>query len=107
MKQEVREALEASIRHWEENRDARSPKHVHYGAEACALCDLFFHVGCVGCPVAHFTRKMVCSGSPYDRAVEAYKKWRVEEENGHEEFRAAAQAEVDFLRNLLPTSKEN
>ena len=104
MTPEVREALEASIKHWEENRDARSPADVTYSVQHCALCQLFFYNylnRCSGCPIQERTGRSLCEDTPYEDAVNARTAWK----NGYasqEDFQTAAQAEVDFLKNLLP-----
>lgn len=104
MTPEVREALEASIKHWEENRDALTPSDVRYSPENCALCELFFYnapTRCIGCPIQERTGRTLCEDTPYEDAVNARNAWK----NGYasqEDFQAAAQAEVDFLKSLLP-----
>lgn len=102
------EALKKSIAHWEENVEAKTPDTVSTSAVDCALCGLFVAHGCRGCPVAEETGEIHCDGSPYDYAWEANQKWRLSNSSPEDEvvlhtsFRAAAQAEVDFLRSLLP-----
>lgn len=98
---EVREALEASIKHWEENRDVSTPIDVSYSSEDCALCQLFFYNHCIGCPIQERTGRALCEDTPYEDAVDAHSAWK----NGYasqKDFQAAAQAEVDFLKSLLP-----
>lgn len=96
-------ALKASIRHWEENVAAETPDDVSVSASDCALCVLFFDFyNCAGCPVSAATGKHGCRDSPYEtRVSEAFANWNYGM-TPRDEWRAAAQAELDFLRSLLP-----
>lgn len=97
----TREALEASIKHWEENVSAKTVRAASTGARECALCQLFLEGSCKRCPVFERTGQPACRETPYDAASKAYVKWCLG--NGtRRAFRAAAQAELDFLRSLLP-----
>lgn len=99
------EALNESIKHWEENRDAEQHGAVATGIKACALCGLFREVDCKGCPVENKTKQMGCINTPYYAALEAKDDWEWADEDESrkaETFRDAAQAEVDFLKSLLP-----
>jgi len=88
-------ALKASIAKWEEivagtERSA--------GPHNCALCQLYFWQECEGCPVFQHTRQTVCRGTPYDEFCD-------HDDDGYAVTRKAqqlAQAEVDFLKELLP-----
>ena len=101
------EALEASIAHWEENARARVPSDASLGVTNCALCKLYHDNFCQGCPVYEETGKDRCSGTPFQRAYRLLCVWRSEDRldavgRRAEEFRAAAQEEVDFLKSLRP-----
>ncbi len=99
-------ALKASIRHWQDNVEAEMPQQASTGESGCALCANFIAEECQGCPVKQKTGRKYCDRSPYRRARAAYVKWA--EYNSlvnHTKFRAAAQAELDFLRSLLPTGE--
>ena len=102
MKRAVAEALEASIKHWDENAKAQTPKDASTRARDCALCRMFPGVdasrGCPGCPV-HERTGHECGGSPYYDADSALTHWRVFGDGAHR-FRAAAIAERDFLISL-------
>lgn len=110
MKPETLEALQGSIKKWElvvagtgENR----------GCDNCPLCERFSGDYCVSaddekCPVAIKTGCTECVNTPYYEC-----KWGF---STKPEDVAAAQAELDFLRGLLPdilpsgfhdTNKEN
>lgn len=100
-------ALRASIKHWEDNVEARSPHNASAAASKCALCEMFTldpDDCCTGCPVSNATGQTECENTPYYTARTALVVWRKEPSN--DELRAAwrkgAQAELDFLRSLLP-----
>ncbi len=73
MDKKTADALEKSIKHWEENVAAAKvgAEGVDITTGACALCDLFFkeitssHIDCSGCPVQQKTRTNCCSNTPY------------------------------------------
>lgn len=98
-------ALKESIAHWEANVAAETLGDVRLGCAHCALCQEFPGLDCAGCPVAAATGDCDCEGSPYDQAVRAYRRWRSLGGEHRTEWRAAAQAEVDFLRSLLPADE--
>lgn len=83
------EALKGSIQKWERIVEGTGR---NYGAVDCPLCELFNryeHDLCAGCPVSESTGRLGCGGTPYEN-------YRV---TGTTE---AAQAELDFLKSLLP-----
>lgn len=106
MNPKTREALEASIAHWEENERAEAPPDATLGADFCALCDEFQKNPkeggeCFGCPVFEKTKAHRCQQTPYRKAAFAWKDW----ECGlgtRDAFRAACRAEIAFLKSLLP-----
>jgi len=79
------EALKGSIAKWETVRETLKQE----GVTDCPLCQLFYNNGCKGCPVSKKTRQINCCGTPFK---EFYKDPSV----------ARAQAELDFLKSLLP-----
>lgn len=92
-------ALEESIKHWEENLAAERPEDVKLGSKNCALCAKYFGCLCFGCPVKKATRRSNCFGSPYHDAVGARYDWK----NGRstkEQWQEAARAELEFLKGL-------
>ena len=92
------EALEASILHWQENVAAETPSDVKLGPESCALCCTFPDSDCHGCLVSKFTGREDCGGSPYIKAVDAFRNWQKNlTPASAAAWRAAAQAELDFL----------
>lgn len=107
MDERTREALEASIRHWEENVKAARPGGASCAASECSLCGLFFlpdddSKTCKGCPIFKHTGGIRCSDTPYVLAALGLEEWRELPSNGPaaERFHVAAQAEVDFLKSL-------
>ena len=107
-------ALRASIKHWEENVAAVTPKEASMHPDSCALCQMFLDdEECAGCPVAE-AGYPDCRRSPWEDAFDAFISWTVAvrlESQGRgnaktaaapENWRKAAQAELDFLRSLLP-----
>lgn len=105
MPAETLKALKGSIAKWEAivagtGRDL--------GYHNCPLCSLFAeNERCAGCPVSAKSGKSGCWGTPYQETV-----LMTHEDGGvaifpashprHEESLASAQAELDFLRSLLP-----
>lgn len=66
MDERTAQALEESIKHWEENVErAERNEGLLLGPDDCALCGLFWKKDCVGCPVSERTGKLSCDGSPY------------------------------------------
>jgi hypothetical protein len=109
MDAETLEALRGSIAKWE-GIVAGTDKND--GPYNCPLCLKFNSciegsrnyvepptglVVCDGCPVQAATGKNACGGSPY----EAYEEGE-DEELDEEEMISLAQAELDFLKSLLP-----
>ena len=91
------EALHGSIRKWERiaNEGAQNG-----GSGDCPLCHIYLvtRKNCVGCPVRVRTGFPNCLKTPYHRFVQASYA-------GNESaMREHAQAELDFLRSLLPVS---
>ena len=102
----TKEALAESILHWERNAIAASPGGVKVGSSYCALCNMFVRdpviEDCQGCPVAEYTGRGGCYGSPYYTARNALIHWRNHPSNTNleERYRDAARAEVNFLKML-------
>jgi hypothetical protein len=117
MDERTLKALRASIKHWEENAAATHWSEADVAGTSCALCDEFYdwpsddYPCCGGCPVAEKTGYAGCNGSPYYSASFAFYRWPHRHNEGQgeaaaKEFRRAAQAELDFLRSLLPEGVE-
>jgi len=92
------EALQGSIAKWEAIVAGTGEDD---GSFNCPLCHRFANnrsqgQQCLGCPVMQATGEKHCYGSPYHDYVHA------EEEEDKEAMAKCAQAEVDFLKSLLP-----
>lgn len=107
MDERTLEALRASIRHWEEivALDDDAIRYPPIGPRHCAFCALFNtyakgEPGCAGCPVAE-AGFPGCGDSPYDELENAVCC-------GDEPsvIRAAARAELEFLRSLEPKTED-
>lgn len=104
-------ALRASIAHWEENVAAKSVAHAAVYSEACPLCTIYWPEGgeqiCADCPVGSEADAAGCMGTPWEKAERAYELWRnVPTEENILAWRITAQAELDFLKSLLPEGAE-
>jgi hypothetical protein len=107
------EALEKSILHWQENVNAKSFDAISIGGDSCALCTMFRKPEpgqrqtreqemCIGCPVAEWTGLDSCFGTPYESAGHEWQRLDSLDDSNADLtiFRAAAQAELDFLVSL-------
>jgi hypothetical protein len=100
----TRKALEASIKHWEMNVAAGSTADVSVQESSCALCSEFIDSGCSDCPVFERSGRAFCRDTPYIQACRALARWKSYPYE-RREFSLAAQAELDFLRSLLPSEQ--
>ncbi len=96
MAPETLAALRGSIAKWE--------KVVSAGADGtkwtdCPLCQMFWRGNCMGCPVADRTGQKICKGSPFTEYQDAIDVYGID---AVEVLRPHAQAELDFLKSLLP-----
>lgn len=108
MDDEAKEALEGSIKHWEQNVAAPSPRMASTSSWDCALCDAFSC--CKGCPVMDFTGEDGCGGTPYTNAHVALDRWRLRIDNpvfseqqvidAKNGWREAATKMLEFLKGL-------
>jgi hypothetical protein len=112
MKPSTLEALKLSIAKWETNAKAQHWREVDIGANSCQLCRFFNRDGmvynqCFGCPVLAHTGRPYCGETPYSEVFLTMHKFE-EDENCMEldELRKLCQAEVDFLKSLLPTGEK-
>ena len=103
MDKRTSDALEGSIKHWEENVAADTPYDASTYADSCALCGAFqgYDFDCEGCPVSARANIGMCSETPYVDADAALKFWKLSpNESCKQAWRTAAQAELDFLISL-------
>ena len=98
MNRKTLKALKGSIEKWE---DIVAGTGHDDGAENCPLCQLFIRNECVGCPVFEKTRMRECQGTPYQRWVR-YLGFAPTWTAGTLRQKAAAKAELKFLKSLLP-----
>lgn len=100
-------ALKASIAKWEKHSVAETPGEVRIGVKYCALCKLFndYESSCDGCPVKANTGRGYCMGTPYVQAAAERHNW-ADGFGLQERFQAAARAEVEFLKSLLPAEEQ-
>lgn len=117
MDKETLAALKGSIEKW---RKIRAGRLIDRGTENCPLCLIFHSEGengvpdlrCKGCPVALRIGRPHCNDTPYvdwvmaapDRGRDGFIRRSIPPEGypGRKAAIAAAQAELDFLRSLLP-----
>lgn len=94
MKAETLKALRGSIAKWE---GVVAGTIEDKGPSNCPLCQLFIdNDDCAGCPVAAFTGEDGCGDTPYE-------DYSAAEGKGDEKaMERAANAEVAFLKSLLP-----
>ena len=104
MDKATRIALEASIKHWENNTKALKPMDVRVGVSSCALCVAFHAFNCSGCPVRERTGRGSCSNTPYSVASQALRRWKrcshAVEREARAGFTLAATEELNFLVGL-------
>lgn len=56
--------MEASVRKWERIIAGKSSDG---GVIDCPPCRIYYMMFCIGCPIADYTGKKFCRGSPYGR----------------------------------------
>ena len=106
MNERTREALERSIKHWEDMLTERNPVRIFLGIEDCALCNIYIDdIECGKCPAALKTGYERCRETPYYKAWEAWNAWtheynRDEDTEYKYTFRAACREEIQFLKSL-------
>lgn len=94
-------ALKGSIEKWEKIVEGMG---IDRGVSNCPLCRLFntYESMCKGCPVYERTKKRACGGTPYNDWVRARWDAGLARRAETPALMAAAKAELDFLRSLLP-----
>lgn len=96
-------ALEKSIAHWERLADNVRLKN-DWGvtewlySEDCALCDLFLHNDCIGCPVHERTGRKGCAG--FSEWQAAFRHGRKHAREQSFEFYEAAHAVAEALKAM-------
>lgn len=105
MKTVVLKALKASIAHWKRMRNGTQKANESPDGECCPLCNLFRYVNCRQCPVFKRTRRMRCCGTPWFGARFNF----IMRDRGSvfkEAWEKTANAEIAFLKSLLPVKKK-
>lgn len=102
-------ALNESIAHWERMASGERLEDEEHSVINCALCGLFYKLGCVGCPVAdagHSECGKNSKGekSPWQKADDACwnHAFRGVEPYDTDAFKDAAFDMVEFLKGLRP-----
>lgn len=99
--------LRASIAHWERLAEGKWLPGEAVNSDHCALCKRWLASACTTssadqCPVYQATAKTACSRTPFHSASFAEDRYGLDSP----EFRAAAEAELAFLRDLLARVEE-
>ena len=107
MKPRVLKALKASIAHWKRMRKGTQKANESPDGECCPLCNLFrsLCVGCSKCPVYKRTLRRGCHGTPWFGARYNF----IMRDRGSvfkEAWEKTANAEIAFLKSLLPVKKK-
>lgn len=97
------QALKDSIVKWEKIAELPTLPLFMPGDSQCPLCRIHIFAmatthdeECRQCPVYLKTGRRYCGSTPYANACAAF------QENDQEAFQDAAEAEVEFLKSLLP-----
>lgn len=96
--------LKESIAHWTRMRTDHTISETPFGTD-CPLCSRYCKSSygkCEGCPVEEATGQANCAGTPWRVASNA---WFHALRRNDSAWRKAAQAEIDFLRSLLPRAQ--
>ena len=115
MNKKTLKALNGSIQHWEQIIEGSEDEN---GIHNCSLCIFFYYrLGnykfCEGCPVEEKTGKSNCYGSPYWKWFKIFqsdadfdenlpRKWQNLSKKFQKKAILAAEAELKFLKSLLP-----
>lgn len=103
MPPETLAALKATISHWETNLvRAKTREPLSMGTLACPLCRKFVADDCAGCPIYLHTGEFSCHGTPYASIYRHQRDAILFDDHYHEKLVRLVQAELDFLRSLLP-----
>ena len=99
-------ALRGSIEKWEA---IVAGTGMDLGAANCPLCALFRAADCSGCPVAKAAGRPDCSNTPYIAWIRVGRDRRrtiiLYSGRVSARLKRLAQAELDFLKGLLPKRK--
>lgn len=100
-------ALNKSIEHWTRHATRSAANGEGVRSEDCSLCEHFYSyksLKCYGCPVMERTGMHCCVCSPWQNAIMRFRRdiqWMSPRlQSG--EFVESANAELAFLKSLLP-----
>jgi hypothetical protein len=97
--------LNRSIAHWDRHAKGKAGPDEGTRSDDCALCHIFVfgeNRSCEGCPVAAETGLHDCDGSPW---ADADAEFSGDAQVQTKAFRVAAAKMRDFLKSLLPETK--
>ena len=105
MEKQTAKALWQSIEHWHENW--ADPEEADIYGESCSLCHRFDKDYCKTysgekCPVAIYTGRPDCKGSPWADVRDAFADKDLGENITESELRGAMGKEIEFLVDLVP-----
>lgn len=105
MNAETLAALQGSIKHWEENvKKVKNGEMPIISVSRCNLCNMFFSFDenetCLLCPVKKVSKEIRCKNTPYTKINDIMLFNRPKSE-----LLPACEAELAFLRSLLPTKE--
>lgn len=98
MNKKTAKALEASIKHWEENLKATVLDEISVQGEDCALCMLHLGPSCGDCIINQATGESGCDDSPYMEAVKIHDN--ILNFDNWTGWKKACKAEIKFLKGL-------
>ncbi len=99
--------LEQSIEHWERLAAGTQVDEEDPCSEHCALCDTHWDYSCGSCPIYECTGFSDCETTPWSYAASAWYASHGDNEPPTPRQQAAMQAQVDFLKSLLPHDDDN
>lgn len=108
------EAIEDSIKHWEENLKAEAPYAARITSSACACCKRSSNIykdirkregieynSCLDCPVALYAKNAYCYGTPWRSVADAKSAWTYSNIEEYKiKYQKACQKEIDFLKEV-------
>jgi hypothetical protein len=105
MKKATLKALQGSIKHWQRNvKAAKENRTIDLSPASCPLC-ILFNNHCNSCPIKEKTNLCYCIGTPYKAIDELWPDRRICRKKLYPKLVKACQAELDFLKSLLPKTK--
>ena len=103
----TQEALKESIEVWKLKLVEDHPKWISLRTDVCPLCELYYYIGCKGCPIFKSTGQIYCRNTPHGGAYQTLKLWIYDKLNDYDEtesrtaFRRAARKMIEFMQSLV------